>query len=245
MLRPCPPCLPPPGAARSPFAWRPFARSRRSAILLPSPCSSICWAMPTRRSPQAAQESLAALPGQEVDAAIMTDAGRRRCRPPHHRDGPHRPAAHDLRHSRSVQRRRGSDPKLRTAAVKKLGELAGPAELPRLLDLLAKAKSPGGPGGHGAGPERGELEGGESRFLCQPSGSPPCPIPARAEVRLAARARRGRRSERAAGRARARSVTPTPKSTPRRFARWAAGALPTPRPTCWSWPRRRATPRTR
>jgi HEAT repeat protein len=36
----------------------------------------------------------------------------------------------------------GSDAKIRIAAVQKLGELAGPAELPPLLDLLTKAKSP-------------------------------------------------------------------------------------------------------
>jgi hypothetical protein len=36
----------------------------------------------------------------------------------------------------------GSDPKMRIASVRKLGELAGPAELPPLLDLLGKAASP-------------------------------------------------------------------------------------------------------
>jgi HEAT repeat protein len=36
----------------------------------------------------------------------------------------------------------GSDSKLRIAAVQKLGELAGPADLPPLLNLLGKAKSP-------------------------------------------------------------------------------------------------------
>jgi hypothetical protein len=35
-----------------------------------------------------------------------------------------------------------SDPHVRIAAVKKLGELAGPAELPRLLDLMARAANP-------------------------------------------------------------------------------------------------------
>ena len=33
------------------------------------------------------------------------------------------------------------DAKIRTSAVKKLGEVGGPTELPALLDLLAKAKS--------------------------------------------------------------------------------------------------------
>jgi len=91
---------------------------------------------------QAAQESLASLPGKEVDAAIMTmlvDGA-----------GAHRITAMDL-----IIRRRmtsavpalldaagGSDAKIRIAAVQKLGELAGPAELPPLLDLLTKAKSP-------------------------------------------------------------------------------------------------------
>ncbi len=98
--------------------------------------------MPTRRSPQAAQESLAGLPGKEVDAAIMkmlADGAAAR-----------RITAMDL-----IVRRRmtsaipalfdaagDSDAKVRIAAVKKLGELAGPAELPGLLDLLAKATSP-------------------------------------------------------------------------------------------------------
>ena len=90
---------------------------------------------------QAAQESLAGLPGKEVDAAIMTmlssGADARRI------------TAMDL-----IVRRRmtsaipallnaagGADSKMRVAAVKKLGELAGSAELPQMLDLLGKAKS--------------------------------------------------------------------------------------------------------
>ena len=91
---------------------------------------------------EAAQESLAALPGKEVDAAIMqmlaNGAPDRRL------------TAMDL----IVRRRmtaaipalfdvaRDSDAKLRIAAVKKLGELAGPDQLPGLFDLLAKAGSP-------------------------------------------------------------------------------------------------------
>jgi HEAT repeat protein len=91
---------------------------------------------------QAAQESLASLPGKEVDAAIMTMLADGA--------GAHRITAMDL-----IVRRRmtsavpalidaagGSDAKIRIAAVQKLGELAGPAELPPLLDLLTKAKSP-------------------------------------------------------------------------------------------------------
>jgi HEAT repeat protein len=91
---------------------------------------------------QAAQESLASLPGKEVDAAIMTMLAEGAT--------PRRLTAMEL-----VVRRRmvsaipallnaagDTDAKVRTAAVSKLGELAGPAELPRMLDLLAKAKSP-------------------------------------------------------------------------------------------------------
>jgi HEAT repeat protein len=91
---------------------------------------------------QAAQESLASLPGKEVDGAIMTllaDGAEAR-----------RITALEL-----IVRRRmtsaipalleaagGSDAKMRIAALKKVGELAGPAELPPLLDCLEKAKSP-------------------------------------------------------------------------------------------------------
>jgi HEAT repeat protein len=89
----------------------------------------------------AAQESLAALPGKDVDGAIMQMLGS---------GAPaRRLTAMDL-----VVRRRmtsaipalitaagGSDPKLRTAAVNKLGELAGPGQLPDLLNFLAKAGS--------------------------------------------------------------------------------------------------------
>jgi len=90
---------------------------------------------------EAAQESLASLSGKDVDGAIMqmlaSGAPARRL------------TAMDL-----IVRRRmtsaipallstaeGSDPKLRSAAVRKLGELAGPDQLPSLLDLLAKASS--------------------------------------------------------------------------------------------------------
>ena len=91
---------------------------------------------------QAAQEGLASLPGKDVDAAIMTMLADSA--------GTHRIIAMDL-----IVRRRmtsavpalldaagGSDSKLRIAAVQKLGELAGPADLPPLLNLLGKAKSP-------------------------------------------------------------------------------------------------------
>ena len=91
---------------------------------------------------EAAQESLAALPGKDVDAGIMNMLA----------DGTpeRRLIAMDL----IVRRRmtaaipalfdaaRDSDAKVRVAAIKKLGELAGPDQLPGLLDLLAKAGSP-------------------------------------------------------------------------------------------------------
>jgi HEAT repeat protein len=94
-----------------------------------------------REVAQAAQESLASLPGGEVDAAIITMLA----------DGT--PARRTTAMELIVRRRMisaipalfdvagGTDAKLRTAAVSKLGELAGPAELPRMLDMLAKAKS--------------------------------------------------------------------------------------------------------
>jgi HEAT repeat protein len=89
----------------------------------------------------AAQESLAALPGAEVDAAItkMLTA---------------EPATRRITAMDLIVRRRmtsaiptlisiagGSDSKLRATAVNKLGELAGLDQLPGLLDLLTKAGS--------------------------------------------------------------------------------------------------------
>ena len=91
---------------------------------------------------EAAQESLAALPGKDVDAGIMqmlaTGAPARRL------------IAMDLIVRRRMtaaipalfEAARDSDAKLRIAAVRKLGELSGPDQLPGLLDLLAKAGSP-------------------------------------------------------------------------------------------------------
>ena len=91
---------------------------------------------------QAAQESLAGLPGKEVDAAIMTMLSNGA------------PARRITAMELIVRRRMtsaipalfeaagGSDSNIRIAAVKRLSELAGPAELPRLLDLLAKAARP-------------------------------------------------------------------------------------------------------
>ncbi|MCX6913305.1 MAG: HEAT repeat domain-containing protein, partial [Verrucomicrobia bacterium] len=91
---------------------------------------------------EAAQESLAALPGKEVDAAIMqmlaSGAPARRL------------IAMDLIVRRRMtaaipallEAARDSDAKLRIAAVKKLGELSGPDQLSGLFDLLGKASSP-------------------------------------------------------------------------------------------------------
>ena len=90
---------------------------------------------------EAAQESLAAIPGEEVNAAIMKMLTAE-------------PATRRITAMDLIVRRRmtsaipaliavagGSDSKLRTVAVNKLGELAGPGQLPDLLDLLAKAGS--------------------------------------------------------------------------------------------------------
>ncbi len=94
-----------------------------------------------REIAQAAQESLASLPGSKVDAAILTMLSKG-------------PAARQITAMDLIVRRRmtaaipalleavgGTDAKVRAAAVSKLGELAGSAELPQLLDLLAKAKT--------------------------------------------------------------------------------------------------------
>ena len=88
---------------------------------------------------ETAQESLAALPGKDVDAAILhmlTDGSAAR-----------RTTAMELVVRRRMtaaipalfEAARASDAKLRIAAVKRLGELAGPEQLPGLLDLLGKA----------------------------------------------------------------------------------------------------------
>ena len=94
-----------------------------------------------REIAQAAQESLAALPGKEVDAIVVAMLGNS--------ETVRRMAALDL-----VARRRmagsmpallkattDSDAKVRAAAVRRVGELGGPQDLPALLDLLVKAKT--------------------------------------------------------------------------------------------------------
>ncbi|HWH69768.1 MAG TPA: HEAT repeat domain-containing protein, partial [Candidatus Sulfotelmatobacter sp.] len=94
-----------------------------------------------REIAQAAQESFAGMPGKEVDAAIMAllasgDAGQR-------------VTALDL-----ISRRRmtkaipdlfkvasDSDAKVRVVALNKLGELAGPEQMPALLDVVARSEN--------------------------------------------------------------------------------------------------------
>ncbi len=91
---------------------------------------------------QAARESLAALPGEDIDRAIldMMNTG----------DMNRRVLALDL-----IARRRmtsaipelfkaaqASDPRLRLAAIKRLGELGSPADVPALLGVLDRANGP-------------------------------------------------------------------------------------------------------
>jgi HEAT repeat protein len=85
---------------------------------------------------KAAQEALAALPGRQVDAAVMVML-----------DGSE--TSRRLTALELIGRRRmtasvpallksagDADPKVRPAALRKVGELGGPAELPALLELL-------------------------------------------------------------------------------------------------------------
>ena len=89
---------------------------------------------------ETAQESLAALPGKEVDAAVMSMFSSSKTN--------QRLIALEL-----MERRRmvasiptllkaadDADPKVRPAALKKVGELGGPAEVPALLDILMRLK---------------------------------------------------------------------------------------------------------
>jgi HEAT repeat protein len=91
---------------------------------------------------QAAMESLASLPGKEVDDAIVAIVNSN--------DPVKRLVGLDL-----VARRRmtssvpalmkaaaDADPKVRTTAIRRLGDLATAAELPSILDLLMKAEGP-------------------------------------------------------------------------------------------------------
>lgn len=95
-----------------------------------------------REISQASQEGLAALPGREADSAVMamlnsSEIGRR------------------LTALELIGRRRmvtsipallktagDADPKVHPAALRRLGDLGGPAELPALLNLLMQLKEP-------------------------------------------------------------------------------------------------------
>jgi len=92
---------------------------------------------------QAAQEGFAALPGQEADAAVMAMLNSSQ-------------TAQQLTALELIGRRRmttsipallkaarDADPKVRPEAIGKVGELASPAELPALLELLMDLKESG------------------------------------------------------------------------------------------------------
>jgi HEAT repeat protein len=90
---------------------------------------------------QAAQEALAALPGGEADAAIMAMLGSDQTAP--------RLMALELIGRRRMDKSipallkaaAGPDVKVRPAALKKVGELGGPSEVPALLDLLMQLEA--------------------------------------------------------------------------------------------------------
>lgn len=93
-----------------------------------------------REIAQTAQDSLAALPGNEVDAAVlaMLSSG----------DTAQRLTAIDLLSRRRMTKNlpellkltSDADAKVRSTALKRVGELGGPADVPALLDSLMKAK---------------------------------------------------------------------------------------------------------
>jgi HEAT repeat protein len=91
---------------------------------------------------EAAQESLAALPGPEADAAVMTMLNSL--------ETPRRLKAIDLIGRRRMTSRipallaaaTDPEPSIRPAALRKVGELGGPAELSALLGCLMKYKEP-------------------------------------------------------------------------------------------------------
>jgi len=91
---------------------------------------------------QAARESLAAIPGEKADEAVMEmfrseDAGLRRVAADLIRRRGMRGAVPDL-----LNAARAEDPDIRAAALKQVGELAGTDRLPALLDLLLKETEP-------------------------------------------------------------------------------------------------------
>lgn len=90
---------------------------------------------------EAAQDSLAAISGAEADAVVLamlqgTDSRRQKI-------GldlvSHRRMAAAL--PDCIRLARGTDPTLRPLAAKRLGELGGPEEMPRLLELLVDART--------------------------------------------------------------------------------------------------------
>jgi HEAT repeat protein len=85
---------------------------------------------------QAGQESLAALPGREVDAAVMAmfaDANANRRLTALALIGRRRMTSATAALLKAAGE---SDPQIRSAALQRLGELGGPAELPALLEML-------------------------------------------------------------------------------------------------------------
>lgn len=90
---------------------------------------------------QAAQESLAALPGRRADDAVMAMLDSSQTS--------QRLTALELMGRRRMTTRipallkavGDADPRVRPAALRKIGELGGPAELPALLELLMRLKS--------------------------------------------------------------------------------------------------------
>jgi HEAT repeat protein len=90
---------------------------------------------------QAAQENLAALPGREVDKAVLDMLNAS--------DARSRITGMDLAARRRMvtavpelfKAASGSDQQVRVAAFKRLGELAGPSHIPTFLELMGSAKS--------------------------------------------------------------------------------------------------------
>jgi HEAT repeat protein len=90
---------------------------------------------------QAAQESLASLPGRDIDAAVLSMLGNR--------DAAQRLAGMELVSRRRMtsaipelfKAAREDDSRIRSSALRRLGELGSAAEVPQLLGLLAGAGS--------------------------------------------------------------------------------------------------------
>jgi len=97
---------------------------------------------PDKAISQAAQDGLASLPGAEADAAVLTLLN--------HSDVSKRLVALEILGRRKMpsalpvlwSRTTDPDAKVRAAALRRISDVAGATEMPRLLDLLAQAKSP-------------------------------------------------------------------------------------------------------